>query len=160
MVFQSLIGFFLFLSYFTGHVFELFLRKCGECKLALFGGEILVSAAWSILVFQKDCFTFFNLFFFFSWWEIQRHSWLCAFFVLWYGGSQYEKRWQKTACQASGQGTQLRLLQWHLLTLFVVVIFCWRAAELKPRAEETQRPNLKTRGTKKHAGAIKNERQK
>lgn len=37
--------FFPFLSYFTGHVFEPFLRKCGECKLALFGGEILVSGA-------------------------------------------------------------------------------------------------------------------
>ena len=36
---------FFFLSYFTGHVFEPFLRKCGECKLALFGGEILVSGA-------------------------------------------------------------------------------------------------------------------
>jgi len=38
-----------FLSYFTGHVFEPFLRRCGECKLALFGGEILVSDAVLII---------------------------------------------------------------------------------------------------------------
>lgn len=37
--------FFPFLSYFTGHVFEPFLKKCGECKLALFWGENLVSGA-------------------------------------------------------------------------------------------------------------------
>lgn len=35
--------FFPFLSHFTGHVFEPFLRKCGESQLALFWGKILVS---------------------------------------------------------------------------------------------------------------------
>lgn len=39
--------------------------------------------------------------------------------------------------------------------MFVAVLFCERVVELKPRAEETQRPNLKTKGTKKHAGGIK-----
>lgn len=34
---------FLSLSYVTGHVLKPYLRKCGECKLALFGGEFLVS---------------------------------------------------------------------------------------------------------------------
>lgn len=37
--------FFPFLSYFTGHVFEPVVRKCGECKLALFRGETVVSGA-------------------------------------------------------------------------------------------------------------------
>lgn len=59
-----------FLSYFTGHVFEPFVRKCGECKLALFWGKIVVSGAVLInFVFQqefhKDCFSFFQFNFFF-----------------------------------------------------------------------------------------------
>lgn len=61
--------FFPFLSCLTGHIFEPFLRKCGECKLALFGGEILVSGAVLInfgfqLEFQKHCFRFFQFKFF------------------------------------------------------------------------------------------------
>lgn len=60
--------FFPFLSHFTGHVSEPFLRKCGESQLALFWGKILVSGTvlitlgfpWQI---QTDCF---NIYFSFT----------------------------------------------------------------------------------------------